>query len=381
MSPFPIAQDRLVRKEVALGVIREIVPPTNHIGLTLVAPFLEVQSDDVIFDYAKGLTDGLAPARADDAESELAQKDDTFVGQGRAAVIDWAHKDSYTASDVERYREALLIAERTRDSLNLPLTITSMTEGFQQKMARDQSIRRRKLDNRLEWLIMGGLDLGNRSYNDGKIKWTVDWGRPAEQTDQDPANGYWSETDSDPIDDITQMQEYMYDTYGVRMTKAIGSTKALNNLSNSSKFIARTGLISGTGTDPVDPRYLLDGWGPLAARQVVERATGVQFLPYDSVYRTRPIGSNTVTSNRYTRQNYVIFLPEDADVSEIDDTEIGFAKTLTSPHPAGNWTPGYYEWEKDHGVDPWRHDMGTGIKAFPVFPHMDLTYTMKVLDD
>ena len=99
------AQDRLVRKEVALGTIREMEPPQSHIGTRVLAPWQEVATDDVIFDYARGLTDGMAPARAEDAESELAQKDLLFGGTGRASIIDWALKDHYRASDVMRYRE------------------------------------------------------------------------------------------------------------------------------------------------------------------------------------------------------------------------------------------------------------------------------------
>jgi hypothetical protein len=91
------------RKEVALGVIRERPYPEGHIGLTQIAPFLSVGSDDVIFDYIKdGLSVGLAPARAEDAESELSQKDMLVSGSGRASVIDWALKDEYSASDVTR---------------------------------------------------------------------------------------------------------------------------------------------------------------------------------------------------------------------------------------------------------------------------------------
>src|SRR5688572_17546555 len=101
MAP-PLSQDRLVRKEVALGVLREYEPPQDHMGLRLIAPFEEVQSDDVIFSYTRGLTAGLAPARAEDAESELAQKDES-VGSGRASLIDWALKDHYDPSDVQRY--------------------------------------------------------------------------------------------------------------------------------------------------------------------------------------------------------------------------------------------------------------------------------------
>jgi hypothetical protein len=118
----PLGQDRLVRKETSLGIIREIPPPTNHIGDSI-APWLPVETDDVIFDYLTVQTEGLAPARAEDAESELAQKDDTIAGQGRASVIDWALKDHYDASDVNRARSLQQIAQAMRDG-TLPLLVS-----------------------------------------------------------------------------------------------------------------------------------------------------------------------------------------------------------------------------------------------------------------
>jgi hypothetical protein len=389
----PIPQDRLVRKEVALGTIREIVPPQNHIGLSEVAPFLDVPTDDVIFQYAQGMTDGLAPARAEDAESELAQKDDTFLAEGRASVIDWSLKDHYTSSDVSRWREWLLIQQQMRDGLVLPLTVNSAVEGWQQKLARDTAIRRRKLDNRLEWLIMTALATGQIAYNDGRIKFTVDYGRPATQavapgstlvdpTGQGIANitlgaSDWTKSDGtgDPIGDILNLQNWMYDVYGVRLNRAICSRRFLSLIWNSSKFAARTGLLAGSTAPGFsgDPKYLIEGWSPTAAQQIIEVATGVRFIEYDAVYRTRPVGSNTVTNNRFLANNQVVFLPDETDIESFDDTGIGFAKTLTSPHPAGNWTSGYYEWERDYGQDPWGYDVGAGIKAFPVFLHMNKT--------
>lgn len=375
---FP-SQDRLIRKETALGTIREIAPPLQHIGLSLLAPFLEVASDDVIFDFAKGLADGLAPARAEDAESELAQKDLLFGGQGRAAVIDWAHKDHYTASDVTRYRESLMVQARLGSDVALPLTVGNMVSEFQTKLAREDGLRRRKLDNRLEWLIMQAMSTGGISYNDGKIKFAVDYGRPAGQQDQAPAGGLWSLTTADPIGDILAMQEYMFDLYGVRMTRAITSRKVLNSIMNSDRFIARSGMAVSpiAGGTALDPNYIMDGWGPAAALAVLARQTNVSFTEYDAVYRTRPIGSATITNNRFLPQNAIIFLPDADDLSEITN-EIGFGKTLTSPHPEGNWQPGFYEWEEET-KDPWGLNRGTGIKAFPVFPHMDLTFKMNVL--
>lgn len=381
MPPFP-AQDRLVRKEVALGTLREWQLPTTHIGLQMIAPFMEVASDDVIFDYARIQTDGLAPARAEDAESELAQKDLLYGGIGRASVIDWALKDHYTASDVQRYRESLLIqsqlgANSVNGQLGLPTTIQSTLTEFRNKIARDDILRRRKLDNRIEWMIMTALETNAITYNDGKIKFAVQYGRPALQQDQPPTGGTWNLTTSDPIGDIIAMQNYMFDMYHVRMTRAITSRKVLLSIINSSKFAALSGLAGATGSVPIDPRYLIDGWGPTAAQAVVERQTGVKFTEYISVYNTRAIGSQNIVHNNFLDPTKIIFLPDPQDVALLDDM-IGFGKTLTSPHPEGNWTPGYYEWEEDT-KDPWGVNRGTGVKAFPVLPHLEWSYTMKVL--
>lgn len=391
LNATAVGQDRIIRKEVSLGTIREIEPPLTHQGLGF-APWLEVATDDVIFSYIKGDTDGLAPARAEDAESELAQKDQNVLGEGRASVIDWALKDHYDASDVTRYREYLRIVQQMQSG-DLPLTIGSMLEDWATKFAKDAARRRRKLDNRINWMIMSSLSSGQLAYNDGKIKFSVDWGRPAAQSASNAANDLgayvtngvvdWSSTTHDPIGFIEAVQEFMYDTYGVRMNRILTSKKAIRRIVNSDKFAQRAGLgaaYTGSGTaTPKQPdlNYLLDGWGPDAARQVVENATGIQFLVDDSVYRTRAIGSKTVVNNRFFPENMMLFLPDLADVAEIDDTEIGFARTLTSPHPEGNFTPGFYEWERST-VDPWGQDAGTGVKAFPVFPHMDYTYGVTV---
>lgn len=387
--PPAVAQDRLVRREVALGRIRDILPPQSHIGLTQIAPWLEVQSDEVIFDYVKGLADGLSPARAEDAEAELAQKDTMWAGQGRASIIDWSLKDHYTASDVSRYREmeAALAALQATNSIGTSFT-GRMVEDFQGKLDRDTDLRRRKLDNRMEWLIMQAIENAIIAYNDGKIKFTVDFQRPAGQHNQAPkagdlasptAPGLFSATTSDPIATVDWVQRFMFETYGIRITRAITSRRVLNSIINSDRFAARTGLVTTSGGTTVDPKYLIDGWGPAAAIDVVQRATGLTFIEYDSVYRTRPIGSTTTTNNKFLSDNKIYFLPDEADLAEFAETEIGFAKMLTAPHVAGDWSPGFYEWEYEYGVDPWGYDVGSGVKAFPVFPHMDLTYTCVVL--
>lgn len=376
--------DRLVRKEVALGSIREIQPPMNHIGLGI-APFMDVATDDVIFDYIKGgIQDGLAPARAEDAEAELAQKDELIYGQGRAAVIDWSLKDKYTASDVTRYREGLFIRQATQGAVSagdITLNFNGRTvDDFESRVARHDALRKRKLDNRIEWMIMTALETGGISYNDGKIKFTVNYGRPAGQHNQVPPGGLWSLTTCDPIGDLLTASQLMFDTYGIRPTQGLISQKAVNYMWKSSRFLAAVGVpvVGGTPSAPLDPNYLgLAGYNPDGALRIVEAATNINFTIYDAVYRTRPIGSQTWTNQRFMTDDKVVLFPATGDLGEIDDTQIGFAKTLTAPHPEGNWSSGFYEWE-DETNDPWMHVKGTGVKAFPVFPYMELTYSYDV---
>jgi Phage major capsid protein E len=369
-----LPQDRLVAKEVALGVIREYAPPQDHIVLPLLAPFKNVESDDAVFSYTRGMTAGLAPARAEDAESELAQKDDS-IGMGRASIIDWALKDHYDPSDVSRYREALVISDNNMapQLTSLPLTITNILDGFTDKIARDTAIRRRKIDNRIEWLGTQALWTNGVTYNDGKILFTVTFGRPsANILTAPPSTFYWDNAaQGDPIGDVLALKDFMFNTKGVDLAKCIISRRMVHALLNNTKF---TNSLIGS-----NPLYTVRGWGYQAALDTIAAATNMDFVVYDSVYRTRAIGANTMTNNRFTDPRVALFLPSDADLASLDDA-IGFGATLTSPHPEGNWTPGYYEWEQET-VDPWGRDVGTGIKAFPVFPHLDLTVTCQVLSN
>lgn len=388
----PIGQDRLVRKEVSLGTVREIEPPLEHIGDSI-APWKEVGADDVIFDYLTIQTDGLAPARSEDAESELAQKDDTVAGQGRASVIDWALKDHYDASDVKNYKDLQRIAEAMRGG-SLPLLTQSLLQDWSSKVARDRLVRRRKLDNRREQLIIHSMANGEVVYDDGRIKFAVPWGRPASQSAGNAANdipkagvtnGVWDMTDLDALDPIrffNEINEHFFDLYGVRLKRVTGSRSVFNAFWLASKFSQRAGLgatydSAGTAAAP-DLLYATAGWSPEAAKRVVEASTGVQLREYDSVYRTRAQGSNTVVSTRFLPKTRLFFEPDPADLADIALTEIGFAKTLTSPHVEGNWQPGFYEWEKST-TDPWGQDVGNGVKMFPVFPHMEYSYAVDVI--
>lgn len=377
MSTVPL--DRLVRKEVALGAIRERPVPTDHIGLSI-APFLNVDSDDVIFEYIKAQAqDLLAPARAEDAEARLRQRDEFLGGVGRASVIDWSLKDKYTASDVTRYRDTLSLLAST-SNVNVSLNpLQSAVSQFNSRLARDDASRKRSLDNRIEYLIMTALDTGVLTYSDGKIQFSVDYGRPADQTLQSVSTMWDAGVTHDPIADLKAAQQVLWTRYFIKSNRALISQKAIDTFWKSNRFVAAVaGVVGGTPSSPIDPNYMAPTWTNEAAIRTVEAATGLTFTVYDSVYQTRPIGSTTITNNRFTNEKMVLLLPDSATMADVDDTEIGFAKTLTSPHPEGNWQSGFYEWEATES-DPWMHVKGSGIKAFPVFPYLKYTYQLKVL--
>lgn len=370
-------QHLIVAKEVNLGLVRSLEPPQEHIGLKY-CPWMHVDTDDVVFDYIKGNSTGLAPARSEDSESALWQQDEFYSGRGSASVIDWALKNHYVASDVSRYREMREIIELTNGKSGaFPLTAGSITDGFAAKVARDTVQRRKRLDNRIEWLITQALSTGGIKYADGQISFDVSFGRPVGQQDVAPASGTYASDTHDPLNDILKVQEEHYAKYGVRLTRGICSTKWVNTLYKSKKWNLLVGFPVGQNGDPDDLPYLMPGFGPAAALARLEQETGIKFEITDNVIRTRARGTTTFVNTRYIPEDQVILLPGDAEIDAFDETELGFGKLLTSPHPAGNWGSGFYSWEKEYGVDPWGQDVGTGVKAFPVFPHMDLTVAMK----
>ncbi len=366
---------QIVAQEEHLGFIRELTPPDEHIGLSLIAPWMDVDADDVIFDYLKSTGSGLAPAIAQDAESKLFRDVDDITGVMRASVVDWRLKSRYASSDVMTHRDF----KETAGTLiganaGLPLYITNILQKFRNKVTRDTVKRKLWLDNRIEWLILTAISTGKIAYNDGEVKFDVDFFRPANQQNADPHNGvdYSSDT-HDPINDLLWVKEFMFDEHYVNINRAICSRKFANSLYRSGKFNIRSGFNNGD----VDMKYAVSGWGPASALKIVSDETEIEFIINDNVFRARNVDTGAITNQRFIPQDQVIFLPDTTSIDLTDNTDIGFAKTLTSPHPMGNFTTGFYSWEQEE-TDPWQHVIGSGVKAFPVFPHMEKTYTMKV---
>lgn len=357
---------RLIQKDVMLGVLRELEPPQNHIGARYM-PMQEVESDDVIWDAVKGLTAGLAPARAMDAESELAQKDE-IVGVGKASIIDWAIKDRWNASDVARYREITEFAGADA----LPRSIQSIQGDLDAKMARAALKRRRQLDNRLEWLFWRAVT-DTMSYNDGKVIFSATYGIPADQKAVVPSVTWDNAATSDPIGNLIAWRELVRDRTGVELSRAVTSRKVLFNAMNNTKFAQ---MFSGQ-----NPFYAMQGnFGLQAAIDRIQQATDITFEVYDASYRTRPFGSTTITNTRFNDQRDIYLFPDGDDIVSYSggNNGLGLGNMLTSPHPEGNWSAGWYEWEQERR-DPWGQDTGTGIKAFPVVWAPEVLFSARVL--
>lgn len=372
-----VPTSRLVRQEVALGLVRELVPSSELIGLKY-APMKEIKADDFVIQLANGTSTRMAPARADDAESELFQHDDFLPGEYRGRTVDWALKSKYNTSDINTHRDAIKAAEQLRSSgISYPFVDVTVSD-LNERIAEETTMRREALDMRLNWLCMESLVNAAVAYNDGKIKFAVNWGRPAAQHLFAPASGTYAADTHDPIGDIQAIKTDARRRYGITLREAICSQEYLDSFWTSAKFRLMAMGTAGVGATASDLPYIVPGWGPDSAIEMVSRVTGIKFTVHDSVYRTRALGSQTFVNNRWFPVDNVLFLPDESEINAFDGTGLGLGKMLTSPHVAGNNTPGFYAWEKDYGQDPWGYALGTGIKAFPVFPHMDLTYCMKV---
>lgn len=361
-----MAERRLVSKDVMLGVLREMEPPEEHIGEQFL-PLQDVASDDVIWDAVKGITAGLAPARAMDAEAEIAVRDEV-VGTGKASIIDWSVKDRWNASDVARYREITEFAGVDA----LPRSVQSLTADWNAKMARATLKRRRQLDNRLEWMRWRAIQ-DNLSYNDGKVAFSTSYGIPVDQKDVVPAVTWDNSATSDPIGNLIAWKELVRNRTGVELRRAVVSRKVLFTAMNNTKFAQ---LFSGA-----NPFYQLNNrFGIEAATEQLRQATDLDFIVYDASYRTRPFGSNTVTNTRFTDERNIYLFPGSNEITNYsgNNNGLGLGNVLSSPHPEGNWTSGFYEWEQERR-DPWGLDQGSGIKAFPVLWAPEVLFSARVL--
>lgn len=361
-----MADKRLIAKEVMLGVLRELEPPQNHIGEQIL-PLQRVESDDVIWDAVKGLTVGLAPARAMDAESALAQSDEV-IGTGKASIIDWSHKDRWNASDVARFREITAFAGATA----IPRTVASITDDLQAKMLRKAAKRKRALDNRLEWLRWNAIK-DTLSYDDTKIKFSVSYGIPGDQKAVVPSALWDNPATSDPIGNVLAWRELVRNRTGVELTRAVTSRKVLFTIMSNSKFAQ---MFSGQ-----NPFYMLSNeFGIAAATDKLAQATDMTWTVYDASYRTRSFGSGTITNTRFTDERDVFLFPSADEITSYSggDNGLGLGGLLSSPHPEANWEAGFYEWEQER-KDPWGVDQGTGIKAFPVIFAPEVLFSARVL--
>ena len=325
-------------------------------------PFIDVPTTKVIFEQADPTVENLAPFRAPDAEAEMFKSED-YVREGSAELGDWALKSFYRSSDVTNFRN-------TAQMIGMSTTIDMQRQQFAARVARDTVTRRQAIDNQLERLVTDSIFTGTCSYDDGKRKFSVNWGRPANQQTQ-TVTVMWDDSTANIIEDIKNVKRFMRDTHGVIITRALTSQRVLDQFANPDKFMLITGIVGG------DPNYLTPGWGEEMARNIIQAQTGVAFEAYDSGLRVR--NGDNYEINRFTDERDIVYMPDESAFTPTRDLGIRFGGMLTAPHVMNNMQTGYYSWQHEHEKDPWNSEVGTGLQAFPIFTEMELTYTQRVL--
>jgi len=368
-------------KEVALGTVRDL-PVDQRFLWPRFAPLLDKPADEFTFQVEVHGSDLMAPAADESAESET-YEDDTFFGEGRGSVIDWRINNRTKPSDVNNARllEQAMAQYRSTGAV-IPTQFQAQAQQYSTKLTRDAIKRRQMLDFRLEWMFTQGLSTGAINYDNGKgFRFQTPFGLPVDQLNQAPASTVlWDAgVDHDPIGDIDAIQEFMNDTYDISVDTMIISPKALRKMVRSKFFYPRTGLAIPAGIGPRDMGYINPNFGEQEAVNIITQATGIRnVVVYDAKRRVKALGANSrPTMERFIPEGQVIFLPSIEAAGDLLGTEIGFAKTITTPHPEGNWSSGFYTFEEE-GTDPWGVKHGTGIKAMCIFPAIWLSYSLQV---
>lgn len=378
---MPLNQQEAHEKAVGIGISREL-PVDQSLIWPRIAPLQSIDTDKFTFEVEVDSSDLMAPAADESAESET-YENDTFFGEGKGSVIDWRVSTRTKPSDITNARafdEAMRLFSEA--GIVPPRLFQNQAAQLSDKLAKDRIERRRQIDFRLEWLVTQALSTGGINYADGKIRFETPFGLPVDQLNQAPASGnLWNVgVDHDPIGDIDAMQEFMYARYDITLDTMVISPESLRKMARSKYFYPRTGLAIPAGIGPRDMSYINPNFGQEEAVRIISQATGItNIIVYDAKRKVKPLGANTrPVPVRFMDEGQVIFFPSVEAAGGLLSTDLGFAKTLTSPHPEGDWASGIYTFE-DSGVDPWGRKDGTGIKAMPVFPRIDLSYSMQVL--
>lgn len=195
------------------------------------------------------------------------------------------------SAEMPFFKESVYVDEELRQQLNMVLETGNqayidavVNRVFADEMHLLEGARARREQMRMMALTTGAIAISANGQN-----YSYDYGMPADHKSEVTTS--WSDTSSDPIEDMRKAMDKIEDDTGVRPTRAICTRKTWGYLRVNQKIIKSIFVLSnGQVTALSDARlsqYLMDELGleliVYGKRYKNDAGTATQFVPDDTV--------------------------------------------------------------------------------------------------
>ena len=342
----------LMQKATLTKIVKDIII-SPHIGESIL-PYVPVATEKTVWDIVE--TDlGMAKFVAPDAESPMVDK--LKVDQAAATIASIREKERFIESDLRAMREAgeLPLVNDSPQTL-----LAALKTEAEQKLRKSLNRLKTRVSSRIEWMRWQSLQ-GNITYDDGDIKFAIDYGIPAANKVTLSGTQMWSDTtNADPLTNINDwIQTFIENRQGLAPARMYCTRKTLGYMTQNSKI--RDLLKYNSRTDPA-----VFGSPKQAKKLILNMTDLVEVHVFDSFYKTAA-GVQT----RFLPENRIIMLPP----SVVDGEVLG--DVADGPHAHGGYKPGFYTWTQ-RKKDPYTVFVGVGRETFPRIYHPDWIFIADV---
>ena len=263
-----------------IGYVRNIPEPENWIG----SQFLSTKTiNDLRFEYIKGSYEKpiMASIMAWDAEAPIAGRKGVTTISGEMPPI--KRKVKVEEKELIKFFSPRAGLGDKEQAINDIYDLV------------DQMVNACRA--RMEWMRWKAISTGAITYDEGGIKFTVDYGVPASQKETLAGTAKWSDLDdSDPLGDLERWAEDHVTNTGIRPERAIMSLKSRN-------YLLKNEAIRQIITSEPDT-YI----SPTQLNQLLANFELPQIVVYDAKVLTENM-DGTKTESRFLSQDIVVLLP------------------------------------------------------------------------
>lgn len=195
------------------------------------------------------------------------------------------------SAEMPFFKESTYVDEELRQQLNLVLETGNqayidavINRVFADEMHLLEGARARREQMRMMALTTGAIAISANGQN-----YSYDYGMPADHKSEVTTS--WSDTTSDPIEDLRKAMDKIEDDTGIRPTRGICTRKTWGYLRVNEKimksiFVLSNGQVSGLSDSQLS-QYLVDQLGleliVYGKRYKNDAGTAAQFVPDDTV--------------------------------------------------------------------------------------------------